>query len=115
MSDEKYYNDFTLDELHLIRNNLSCKDCPVINQQLLELNRKIECMITHYCDHDLPKESAMILHALNAVKCNQDIYDALSRLSLNNIKILELMISQILELKEGCEYAEIKSLELLSI
>lgn len=45
-------NQFTLDELHLIRNNLSWNECPVVNQQLLQLNRKLEDMITDYCDHD---------------------------------------------------------------
>lgn len=45
-------NQFTLDELHLIGNNLSWHDCPVVNQQLLQLNRKLEDMISDYCDHD---------------------------------------------------------------
>lgn len=45
-------NNFTLDELHLIRNNLSWNECPVVNQQLLQLNRKLEDMISDYCDHD---------------------------------------------------------------
>jgi len=45
-------NDFTLDELELIHNNLSWEDCPVKNQELLKLNRKIEDLISNYCEHD---------------------------------------------------------------
>lgn len=46
------HNDFTLDELELIRNNLSWNECAVVNQKLLQLNRKLEDLITDYCDHD---------------------------------------------------------------
>ena len=45
-------NDFTLDELHLIHKNLSWNECPIVNQNLLTLNRKLEELITNYCDHD---------------------------------------------------------------
>lgn len=46
-------NDFTLDELKLIRNNLSWNECLVENQKLLKLNRKLEELISDYCNHDL--------------------------------------------------------------
>ena len=45
-------NNFTLEELELIRNNLRWNECAVVNQELLKLNRKLEDMITDYCYHD---------------------------------------------------------------
>lgn len=45
-------NDFTLEELELIRNNLSWEECPAKNQQLLNINSKLKYMITNYCEHD---------------------------------------------------------------
>ncbi len=45
-------NNFTLDELELIRDNLSWNDCIDVNQKLLILNNKLKEMIENYCDHD---------------------------------------------------------------
>ena len=45
-------NDFTLEELELIQNNLSWEDCPDKNQKLLQLNNKLKEMIDNYCEHD---------------------------------------------------------------
>lgn len=45
-------NDFTLEELKLIQNNLSWNDCIEVNQKLLILNNKLQGMIKNYCDHN---------------------------------------------------------------
>lgn len=45
-------NDFTLEELQLIQNNLSWEECPDKNQKLIALDRKLTNMIKDYCDHD---------------------------------------------------------------
>jgi hypothetical protein len=45
-------NNFTLEELELIRDNLHRKDCPDINHKLLQLNQKLDGLIENYCDHD---------------------------------------------------------------
>jgi len=45
-------NNFTLEELELIQNNLHWNDCGEVNQKLLQLNQKLEALITDYCDHD---------------------------------------------------------------
>lgn len=41
-------NDFTLQELELIQDNLHLNDCP----ELLALNNKLKEMIDNYCEHD---------------------------------------------------------------
>ncbi len=46
------YNDFTLQELELIQNNIHWNECAEINQKLLQLNNKLAEMIAEYCDHD---------------------------------------------------------------
>jgi hypothetical protein len=45
-------NDFTLDELKLIQDNLHWNECAEVNQKLLQLNNKLQSMINDYCDHD---------------------------------------------------------------
>ena len=45
-------NDFTLEELELIQDNLHWNDCADKNQKLLQLNNKLKEMIDNYCDHD---------------------------------------------------------------
>ncbi len=52
MCDDQYHNDFTLEELQLIQDNLHWNDCPDTNQKLLQLNNKLQSMIDNYCDHD---------------------------------------------------------------
>jgi hypothetical protein len=52
MCDNQYHNDFNLEELELIQNNIHWNDCAEVNQKLLKLNRKLEEMISNYCDHD---------------------------------------------------------------
>jgi len=48
-------NDFTLQELKLIQDNLSWNECAEVNQKLLILNNKLKEMIEHYCEHDFLK------------------------------------------------------------
>ncbi len=45
-------NDFTLQELKLIQDNLGWNDCPYLNLELSELRYKVGQMIENYCDHD---------------------------------------------------------------
>ena len=45
-------NDFTLEELKLIQDNLHWNDCPDKNRKLIELDHKLTDMIANYCDHD---------------------------------------------------------------
>ncbi len=45
-------NDFTLEELKLIQDNLHWNDCPDKNQKLIKLDHKLTDMIANYCDHD---------------------------------------------------------------
>ena len=45
-------NEFTLEELKLIQDNLHWNDCADKNQQLLKLNNKLQSMIDNYCDHE---------------------------------------------------------------
>lgn len=45
-------NDFTLDELVLIQDNLHWSDCPAKNSKLINLDHKLTDMIANYCDHD---------------------------------------------------------------
>lgn len=52
MCDEQYHNDFTLEELELIQDNLHWNDCADKNTKLLQLNNKLNDMIKNYCDHD---------------------------------------------------------------
>lgn len=46
------HNDFTLEELVLIQDNLYGKPCPDILHKLLKLNQKLKAMIADYCEHD---------------------------------------------------------------
>ncbi len=45
-------NNFTLEELELIQNNLSWNECAEVNKKLLALNNKLNDLIKDYCDHD---------------------------------------------------------------
>lgn len=45
-------NNFTLDELKLIQDNLHWNDCAETNQKLLQINNKLQEMIDNYCEHD---------------------------------------------------------------
>ncbi len=45
-------NDFTLEELELIQNNLTWEECQEKNKKLMAINNKLTEMITNYCDHD---------------------------------------------------------------
>ncbi len=45
-------NDFTLEELELIQDNLHWNACPDKNQNLIKLDHKLTDMIANYCDHD---------------------------------------------------------------
>lgn len=45
-------NDFTLEELELIQNNLNWEDCHDKNLKLMAINNKLTAMISTYCDHD---------------------------------------------------------------
>ncbi len=45
-------NDFTLEELEIIQNNLTWECCELKNSKLLAINNKLTEMIANYCDHD---------------------------------------------------------------
>lgn len=61
-------NDFTLEELELIQDNLHWSECPAKNQELLKLNHKLEDLISYYCDHDW-KHSYKLTETDYCTKC----------------------------------------------
>ncbi len=61
-------NDFTLDELHLIHENLHWNECPEKNEKLIMFNRKLEKLFEEYCDHDF-EQSHIEIDIKNCTKC----------------------------------------------